>query len=288
MSSNFVKGFNVRVDDKKTVKIDANDRIARRLEELAEQMKEQEPEAIAEGFSEGLDADMVERLVSDTDEGEGEQEPVIHPDTAVSSAQAQAMIDEAKENADQIIEDAKNEAAQIEEDARRKGYSEGFEQGRADAEIEEREKYERKVKELEAREQAIVQEYEKKAAELEPLLVNKLSGIFEKVTGVRLENDRETIVYLLRRALTNLDGARNYIIHVSAADYDRVQSDKEDIAKGTGVLPDRFEIIEDVTLKTGDCMIESDGGIWDCGLGTQLELLVKQLKILSYEESGDS
>jgi flagellar assembly protein FliH len=54
------------------------------------------------------------------------------------------------------------------------------------------------------------------------------------------------------------------------------------------VLPDRFEIIEDVTLKTGDCMIESDGGIWDCGLGTQLELLVKQLKILSYEESGDS
>ena len=75
---------------------------------------------------------------------------------------------------------------------------------------------------------------------------------------------------------------------MSAADYDRVQSDKEDIAKGTGVLPDRFEIIEDVTLKTGDCMIESDGGIWDCGLGTQLELLVKQLKILSYEESGDS
>ena len=288
MSSNFVKGFNVRVDDKKTVKIDANDRIARRLEELAEQMKVQEPEAIAEGFSEGLDADMVERLVSDTDEGEGEEVSVIHSDTAVSSAQAQAMIDEAKENADQIIEDARNEAAQIEEDARRKGYGEGFEQGRADAEAEEREKYERKVKELEAREQQVIQEYEKKAAELEPLLVNKLSGIFEKVTGVRLENDRETIVYLLRRALTNLDGARNYIIHVSAADYDRVQSDKEDIAKGTGVLPDRFEIIEDVTLKTGDCMIESDGGIWDCGLGTQLELLVKQLKILSYEESGDS
>ena len=77
MSSNFVKGFNVRVDDKKTVKIDANDRIARRLEELAEQMKVQEPEAIAEGFSEGLDADMVERLVSDTDEGEGEE---VRPD----------------------------------------------------------------------------------------------------------------------------------------------------------------------------------------------------------------
>ena len=138
MSSNFVKGFNVRVDDKKTVKIDANDRIARRLEELAEQMKVQEPEAIAEGFSEGLDADMVERLVSDTDEGEGEEVSVIHPDAAVSSAQAQAMIDEAKENADQIIEDAKNEAAQIEEDARRKGYGEGFEQGRADAMMQDK------------------------------------------------------------------------------------------------------------------------------------------------------
>ena len=288
MSSNLVKGFNVRVDDKKTVKIDANDRIARRLEELAEQMKVQEPEAIVEGFSEGLDADMVEKLVSDTDEGEAAEETVIHPDAALTSAQAQAMIDEAKENADQIIEDARNEAASIEEDARRKGYEEGFEKGRSDAEAEERSKYERKVQELEAAKQELISEYEKKSAELEPLLVNKLSAIFEKVTGVRLENDRETIVYLLRRALTNLDGARNYIIHVSAADYERVQTDKEDIAKGTGVLPDRFEIIEDVTLKTGDCMIESDGGIWDCGLGTQLELLVKQLKILSYEESEDN
>ena len=48
-------------------------------------------------------------------------------------------------------------------------------------------------------------------------------------------------------------------------------------------MPDRFEVIEDATLKPNDCLIESDGGIWDCGLGTQMDLLEKQLRILSYE-----
>ncbi len=282
MSSNFVKGYNVKLSDVKVVKIDANDRIAKRLEELATHMQEEEPEAIEEGFSEGLDAEMVERLVSDREEDE-ETGSVIHENNALTAAQAQAMIEEAKENAEAIIEDAKKEAESITEEARQKGHAEGFDAGRREGERAGLEKYEKMQQELEAERQRLQKEYEEKSRALEPLLIDKLSGIFAKVTGVRLEDDKETIAYLLKRVLTNLDGSRNYIVHVSAADYVNVQLIKENIAKGTGIMPDRFEVIEDATLKPNDCLIESDGGIWDCGLGTQMDLLEKQLRILSYE-----
>lgn len=282
MSANFVKGYNVKLSDAKVVKIDANDRIAKRLEELATHMQDEEPEAIEEGFSEGLDAEMVERLVSDREEDE-ESSSVIHENSALSAAQAQAMIDEAKENAEAIIEDAKKEAESVTEDARQKGHAEGFEAGRLEGERAGLEKYEKLQSELEKERQRLQKEYEEKSRALEPLLIDKLSDIFTKVTGVRLEDDKDTIAYLLKRVLTNLDGSRNYIVHVSAADYVNVQLIKENIAKGTGIMPDRFEVIEDATLKPNDCLIESDGGIWDCGLGTQMDLLEKQLRILSYE-----
>ena len=43
------------------------------------------------------------------------------------------------------------------------------------------------------------------------------------------------------------------------------------------------EIVEDMTLGKGECMIETESGIFDCGLGTQLSELRQKLKLLSYE-----
>ena len=48
---------------------------------------------------------------------------------------------------------------------------------------------------------------------------------------------------------------------------------------GNGVT---LEIIEDMTVEKDGCMIETEGGIFDCGLGTQLEQLRRKLMLLSY------
>ena len=40
---------------------------------------------------------------------------------------------------------------------------------------------------------------------------------------------------------------------------------------------------EDVTLKKNQCLIETDGGIFDCSLGVELKELKKQLLLLSYD-----
>ena len=275
--SNFIKGGYVNVESGKKLTINSNTFVEKRLEELRARMVEEPAEVIEEGFSEGLDPLQVERLVTEEDEG------VIKAGSAASREEIDAMIKDAKAQAQAILDEARKEAEQIRGAARDEGRDEGYREGRKEAEEECRRQYREKELECEARASAAERDFQKRSEELEPLLVEKISGIFERVTGARLENDRETVLYLLNRALTGVDSGRNYVVHVSSTDYENVKAQKEQVAKGTGILPENFEIVEDSTLSPNSCLIESEGGIWDCSLGTQLSLLVQQLKILSYE-----
>ena len=45
-----------------------------------------------------------------------------------------------------------------------------------------------------------------------------------------------------------------------------------------------LELVEDTTLSHNECMIETEGGIFDCGLGTQMRELQKRLRLLAYEK----
>ena len=275
--SNFIKGGYVNVESGKKLTINSNTFVEKRLEELRARMVEEPAEVIEEGFSEGLDPLLVERLVTEEDEG------VIKAGSAASREEIDAMIKDAKAQAQAILDEARKEAEQIRGAARDEGRDEGYREGCKEAEEECRRQYREKELECEARASAAERDFQKRSEELEPLLVEKISGIFERVTGARLENDRETVLYLLNRALTGVDSGRNYVVHVSSTDYENVKAQKEQVAKGTGILPENFEIVEDSTLSPNSCLIESEGGIWDCSLGTQLSLLVQQLKILSYE-----
>ena len=277
--SNFIKGGFVSVESGKKLTINSNTFVEKRLEELRSKMVEEPPEVIEEGFSEGLDPLQVERLVSAPEEDSS----LIKAGGAISREEMDARLKEAREEAEAILETARKEAEQIRGAARDEGREEGYRDGRREAEEECRRQYREKEQECEARVAAAERDFNKRSEELEPLLVDKISGIFERVTGARLENDRDTVLYLLNRALTGADSGRNYVVHVSSVDYENVRAQKEQVAKGTGILPENFEIVEDSTLSPNSCLIESEGGIWDCSLGTQLSLLVQQLKILSYE-----
>ncbi len=289
LSSNFIKGGMVAVSDEKTVTINSNSFVQKRLDELfAKKVRTETPETIEGGFSEGLDPLMVEELISDHDSDDPSSTSVIkNPNNAVSLEEADRITTQAQAKADELLAEAEGQAEQIREESRQQGYEDGLARGREEAKgeigqrVEEQrsrieEEYKKKAKDLE-------KEYQIKLNEMEPLLVEKLCGIFSAITGARLSEETETVMYLLNRALTLSDSTRRYIIHVSAEDYDEVRGKKEDVAKGTGIMPENIDVVEDMTLGAGGCLIESDGGIWDCSLGTQLKLLTQQLKILSYE-----
>ena len=58
---------------------------------------------------------------------------------------------------------------------------------------------------------------------------------------------------------------------------------RKQIAAGTVAPGSTIDIVEDNTLSQNECLIETENGIFDCGLGTQLSELKQQLVLLSYE-----
>ena len=58
---------------------------------------------------------------------------------------------------------------------------------------------------------------------------------------------------------------------------------KKELIRGTNIAIENVELLEDVTLGKNECMIETGNGVFDCSLGTQLEALNEELRLLSYE-----
>lgn len=275
MSNNLLKGGYVVLDKTEKVLIDNNETVEKILSEIASRMQEDEPaEELQDGFVEGIDAMQVARLVEDEEEPKPSE---VIEDLAKMKEEAQVEIDQMKAQ-------AADEAEQLRMQASEQGYQDGFAQGQQKAEEECRAHYQELERQLRQEEQNLKKQYQEQMEELEPALVDKLTGIYEHVLGIRLEEEKENILFLINRALGTLDSGSHYILHVSKEDYGTVKENKQMISLETGMPEEAFEIIADATMKKGDCMIESDLGIMDCGLGTQMELLKRQLKLLSYHE----
>ena len=115
------------------------------------------------------------------------------------------------------------------------------------------------------------------------MFVDKITEIYEHVFMIDLSDKRELVHYLLTDAMRNIEGGKTFLVHVSKEDYEYVNANKADLSQG---LPgtSTLEVIEDMTLSESQCFIESDSGIFDCGLGTELALLKKELKLLSFRQ----
>ena len=184
----------------------------------------------------------------------------------------------ARQQADTIVkealEQAENSKKNVLEEARMNGYREGI--NRANKEVEQlKAELARKEKELETH-------YRAQYDTMESDLVETITGIYEHIFHVDLSSQRELLVHLIAATMRKSDSSRSFIIHVSKEDYPFVSMQKKQLQAGVAGVNSSVEIIEDMTLAKSECLIEADGGIFDCGLGTQLEELGKKLKLLSY------
>lgn len=139
--------------------------------------------------------------------------------------------------------------------------------------------------EYEAKAAQLEEEYSSKVKELEPKFIDTLTDIYEHIFQISLKNSRELVVHLLANTMRNLEGGNGYLIHVSKDDYPFVSMQKKELVKGTSIDPEDMDIIEDATLDRSECMIETGNGVFDCSLGTQLEALNEELRLLAYEPS---
>jgi len=263
--------------------IDTNEIAAKRLETLAEIMKASAESGNDQGFVQGLDAKEVSLLLEDEEQESGNiiKGNVTQDASAlVEQAQAEAaeLVANAKNQADTIvseaIEQAENTKKNVLEEARMLGYREGI--NRANKEVEQLKA------ELQEKERRMKEEYEAQMQSMEADLVEVLTGIYEHIFQVEFSSQREVLVHLISATMRKSDSSRSFIIHVSKDDYPFVSMQKKQLMASVAGINSNVEIIEDMTLARTECLIETDGGIFDCGLGTQLGELSKKLKLLSY------
>ena len=286
MSSNLFKcGYNfVQSSDKRV--IDSNNLIHKRLEELSVKAGNSKTEnANPDGFTEGLNAPKLESQDAAGDDG------ATAGNVIKAEQSANQVLEKAKQEADALLADAKEQAKQWQEQAEReieqkkkdifaRAEEQGYEQGKSKAASEALElekQYREKQKELEEHYQNLVEE-------LEPRFIDTLSGIYEHIFQVDLSSHRGILTYLISTTMRNLEGSRNYMIHVSKEDYPYVSMQKKQLIASTAAVNANTEVIEDASLARNECLIETDNGIFDCGLGTQLSELTQKLKLLSYHK----
>ena len=170
---------------------------------------------------------------------------------------------------------AEAEKQSVLEQAKTRGLQEA-EAAAAQMETKRAAEFQKKTASLEA-------EYQKKMDELEPQFVDTITGIYEHIFHLDLHSYREVLCYLIASTMRRTEDSKSFLIHVSKEDYPYVSMQKKQIMSEAASPNSTVEIIEDQTLGKGECMIETEIGIFDCGLGTQLSELRQKLKLLSYE-----
>ena len=223
-------------------------------------------------FAEGLDAETVspEQAVFGGEQLQAAQEQAEEI-LAVAQVQAEEIRQQAQVMAEQdaraAYENAKNQGMQD-------GYREGMQKANAEADAI-RSEYAQKEQELQ-------KQYQEKLEEMEPHLIAELTGVYEHVFGVELSQYRNILQHLITNTLRSVEMSENYLIHVSEQDYSYVGMQKAQIIEEGCVKNATLEIVEDRTLNKNECLIETEDGIFDCSLSTQLSELKRKLQLLSY------
>lgn len=281
LSRNLVKRMYVAPAEEETRVIDTNVLAERRLAELA---KKKETPA-TEGFVAGLDAAHIEVLSDEeVQEAPVSEEALEHASEEAqrileqAAVDAQAKITDAQVQAEQIRKEAREQAeeerVQILEQARTRGYDEGYANAQAEAE--------RLRQEYALKEQQLEEHYQQMIDELEPQFIDGITDIYEHIFGIGLEDQKEVLAHLISNTIRKVEGSHSFIIHVSKEDYPFVSMQKKQLMAGAAAGNSTVEVVEDITMGQSECTIETDGGIFDCGLGTQLSELKRKLMLLAY------
>ncbi len=194
-------------------------------------------------------------------------------------AQADRMLGEAKSQAEQVIAEARLAAEAAKQEVFEAAKREGYQAGQAEMQQE----LSRLQEEFAAKEEELSAAYEQKTRELEPLAAEVIVQLLDGLTGVFLEERKGIVTYLVSKALSEADHSASFLVKVSKEDFEEVRKSAETL-RGVFDREVTLDVVQDVLLKKGECLIETDSGIIDCSLGTQLEGLKEDIRLLSLRE----
>lgn len=219
-----------------------------------------------EGFTEGLFTDDKSNVIK--------VEPEIDY-VALAKVEAENILQEARVAADKMVAQAQEEADGICEAARCKGY----EAGKTELEQEMEELRRQLESTYQEKRSALDSEYAEKRAGMEKELVDVILTVFNKVFHIQFDNKKDILMYLIDDAIMNIEGEKRFRVKVAAGNVLFLENHKEEILDRVGHDVE-LEILADSTMDGNECIIETDSGVFDCSLGTQLENLIKDIRSL--------
>lgn len=294
-NSNFLKGGYTKENGQRV--IDYNEFISRKIDTLRKKASSGElQEDFQDGFITGLDAKNVGELIGEDTRILGEN-PLEEFATDVSTANenpqmdmqavnetAENILNEAKEQASAMVSQAQAMSENLREEARKEGYNAGYIEGNSKGYGEGLEKaesqYAERFKELEQEKTLLCEERKQVEEQLKPKIIETILDVIGQVTGIVYENNKDILIHLINRVLQDVEASNEYVIHVSKEDYEFVVSRQSKLYCATA-KDVNIEVTEDRKLTAGKCMIETDGGIFDCSLDVQMEQLIQDIRLLA-------
>lgn len=271
LSRNLIKANRYILKEKEPVVLDSNELFAKRIEILQKE----------EGFSDGLDAVDVEPLILEEEQLTGEDGELIpiHVAPVYEGPTPEELIAKAQEEIEIMKEEAEKAISFLKKRSMEEGREEGYRNGQIDAmrELEEQKiRWKEQDKKLEER-------FQKRVDELEVQFIEAITGIYEEIFQIELSSYKPILMNAISNTIRNVEGVKDFIIHVSKDDYKEVVAAKAEMIENMVAKTVTVEIVEDFTLKPNECIIETNTGIYDCGIGSQVTELKKRLRLLSYE-----
>ena len=265
--SNLLKQCFIVNSDKGARVINSNARVSQRMEEIstARLKEEQSLEQTGDGFAEGIEVSAVEVDTAAI------KRKVLNQ----ASEEAEQILSAAKEDANRILEDAKSQAETEFEEQKRLGY----EKGAREKEEALNRQIEEKEQTLAFRQQEMEKDYQSRLSAMESDIVDAVISVFDSVFKIQFEDKRELLLSLVNGTLMAIDPGEKIRIHVNYEDQKMLSEHLDELQEITG-KDVAIEFVKDQKLSDGQCKIETDYGVIDCGIDTQLSTLLKDIRSL--------
>ena len=133
--------------------------------------------------------------------------------------------------------------------------------------------------ELSEMKQKLESEYETKMTNMESEIVDAVIAVFHRVFDIQFEDKKDILLHLVNNTLMNVEVGKEFHIRVSSANYKFIESHIGDIKEKIG-NDVNIEVINDMSLGAEDCIIETDSGVFNCGIDMELANLEKDIRAL--------
>ncbi len=180
-----------------------------------------------------------------------------------------ARVQEAQEKARSILQEAHREAQEIKKQAFQEGYKEGLQTGKKDGLSEVEKQFASFLEELKSLIEQTLTERKRIIKELEPQVVDLSMKIAEKILRREAASYEDMIFEQVETALNKLNDRTKITLRANRMDVGRLNSYRDRIMALQDDIKE-LEIVEDLRVEEGGCIIESASGTVDGRINTQL------------------